>query len=223
MCPVQICYCFQPLLVNVKLQFKSMLSPINSNSTVVVNCVYSEYFCRKHQTLLTATKHINFQASAPMWEISLSVKCNTPRQKANVQRADWSACGVAHLWVCVGSSGTDWQISEVPEGDTLPFSPHADRCWRQVSDSRLSLFDLPFQADRNPTNSTTHQLLHNSVLEAYLNTMTTLSACSLRKGCQSRFKEDLSSFKRLLLKPRTRRRAFRGGVWGFVAFLSILF
>ncbi len=153
----------------------------------------------------------------------LSVKMQTSSTKANVSVQTGQRAWVAHLWLWVGSLAQTGRLSEVPEGDTLPFSPHADRCWRQVSDSRLSRFDLPLQADRNPTNSTTHQLLHNSVLEAYLNPMTTLSACSLRKGCQSRFKEDLSSFKRLLLKPRIRRRAFRGGVWGFVAFLSILF
>ncbi len=157
--------------------------------------MYSEYFCRKHQTLLTAIKHIKLSASAPMWDSLFLLKCKPPRQKQMsacrlVSVREWLICGF-------GSLAQTGRLSEVPEGDTLPFSPHADRGWRQVSDSRLSRFDLPLQADRNPTNSTTHQLLHNSVLEAYLNTMTTLSACSLRKGCQSRFKEDLSSFKRL--------------------------
>lgn len=146
----------------------------------------------------------------------------TSSTKVNVSMQTSPRVWVAHLWLWVRSLADccSW-FSEVPEADALPFSPHADRGWRQVSDSRLSCFDLPLWESRS--NSTTHQLLHNSVLEAYLNTMTTLPACSLIKGSQRRFKEDLSSFRRLLLKWKTRRRAFEGGVWGFVAFLVLFF
>lgn len=175
--------------------------------------MYSDYIFKKHQTLLTAIKHIKLSASAPMWDCLCLLKCKPPRQK------QMSACRlwVAHLWLWVGSLADSLRSLREMLLHSLPMQTEAGGRYRIPG--FLTLISPSEKADRSPTNSTTHQLLHNSVLEAYLNTMTTLPACSLTKDCQSWFKEDLSRFKRLLLKPRTRWRAFRGGVWGFVTFL----
>lgn len=141
----------------------------------------------------------------------------TSSSKANVSMQTGLRVWVAHLWLWVGSLADSLRSLREMLLHSLPMQTEAGGRYRIPG--FLTLISPSEKADRSPTNSTTHQLLHNSVLEAYLNTMTTLPACSLTKDCQSWFKEDLSRFKRLLLKPRTRRRAFRGGVWGFVTFL----
>ncbi len=180
---------------------------------MVVNYVYSDYISKKHQTLLTANKHKTFSICTNV-RLPLSVKMQTSSTKANVSVQTGPRVWVAH-WV--GSLADSLRSLRETLLHSLPMQTEAGG--RYQIPGFLTLISPSEKADRSPTNSTTHQLLHNSVLEAYLNTMTTLPACSLIKDCQSWFKEDLSRFKRLLLKPRTRRRAFMGGVWGFVTFL----
>lgn len=118
--------------------------------------------------------------------------------KRKCQHEHLSACvWVVCLWLWVGSLilwgpwGRDSSI-------LFPDWGWYTRLEAGIGFQPFSLWSPPLrkqiETQQTPLLYPQHQLLHNSVLEAYLNTMTTLSACYLIKGCQSRFKEDLSSF-----------------------------
>lgn len=102
--------------------------------------MYSDYIFKKHQTLLTAIKHIKLSASAPMWDCLCLLKCKPPRQK------QMSACRLVRLceWLICGFGSGLWQTIWGPWGrcSSIP-SPCRPRLEAGIGFQAFSLWSPP--------------------------------------------------------------------------------